>query len=327
MHLRRLLGCAPLALILAAPVAPAAEYRTRNFIVSAPSADLAKTFGEYAERYRQEKALDWLGSVMPDWSRPCPLKVEIKMGQAGGATTFTFGTGPDGRGAVLSQEMRIFGEVRKLLDSVLPHEITHTVLAYRFGQAVPRWADEGGSVLSENDEERYSHDIRCREILNQGRGISLTHLFRMTEYPRDMIVVYAQGYSLCQFLIDAGGKQKFLKFVETGMQRGNRNWEEAVQMYGYGSVDELQAAWLNDLKTPPLPMAARAARNRPATAGALTANRGSLETRTSGGSGLPRLEPPVVARGSAPDDRRTAQAKPAAPPLPVLGPPEFPTKK
>ncbi|MFO0850360.1 MAG: hypothetical protein U0871_17640 [Gemmataceae bacterium] len=331
MHLRRPFGTAALVLVLIAPVAPAADYRTRNFTVTAPSAELAKTFGEYAEKYRQEKALEWLGTTMPDWSRPCPLKVEVKMGQAGGATTFTFGSGPDGRGGVLSQEMKIFGDVKQLLNSVLPHEVTHTVLAYRFGQAVPRWADEGGSVLSENDEERYSHDIRCREILNQGRGIQLANLFRMTEYPRDMIVVYAQGYSICQYLIDNGGRRKFLEFVETGMRRGNRNWDEAVQMYGYNSIDEMQAAWLADLKTPPKPLAARALAARPASAAAgsaQTASRGTVETRTSGGSVLPRLEPPVVARGAAPDDRRTvSQAKPASPPLPSLGAPEFPTRR
>ena len=125
------------------------------------------------------------------------------MGSAGGATTFTFGS-ENGRPVVTSQRMEIRGEAKQLLNSVLPHEVTHTVLAHHFGRPVPRWADEGGSVLSENDEERYSHDVKCRELLNAGRGIVLRTLFRMADYPRDMLVLYAQGFSVTDYLVEEG---------------------------------------------------------------------------------------------------------------------------
>jgi hypothetical protein len=333
-------------LLVTANALPAGErYATENFVVDAPNRELAKTFGEYAETYRREKALDWLGYEMPRWPQKCPLKVQITMNQTGGATTFTFGPTSNGRMGVQSQEMKIFGETNQLLKSVLPHEVTHTVLAHHFGQAVPRWADEGGSVLSENDEERFNHDIRCREILNQGRGIPLRALFQMTEYPRDMIVVYAQGYSICQYLIDKGGadgKQKFLQFVGTGMRNGNRNWEEAVRMYGYENTDELQESWIEALRTPPQRIAARneQQRSRPTAPAATLASTGrGTETRSSAVTSLPLLEPPVVARGTSPDrdDRPTAMAasrsKPTTveatprPPVIQLGPPEPPTRR
>lgn len=337
MTLRRL---ALFVLCLFAPAAGAADrYTTENFIVEAPTKELAKTFGDYAEKYRQEKALDWLGAEMPRWPQKCPLKVQISMSGAGGATTFTFGAEGNGKSRVMSQEMKIYGEAKQLLNSVLPHEVTHTVLAHHFGQAVPRWADEGGSVLSENDEERFTHDVRCREILNQGRGIPLRVLFTLKEYPRDMIVVYAQGYSICQFLIDQpGGRQKFLKFVGQGMRNDNRNWEDAVQMYGFNSTDDLQEAWITALKKPPQrsQVAARnqgekAASNGVAPPGAgspvaslTSGNRGGVETRTSAIPGLPSLEPPIVARGVAPDDRPVRPAPPK-PPVPKLLPPEPPS--
>lgn len=334
MTLRRL---PPLALILflAAPAPAGERFTTENFIVDAPTKELAEKFGEYAEHFRKEKALDWLGYEMPRWPQKCPLKVQITMGRTGGATTFTFGVDSSRKPGVLSQEMKIFGETRQLLNSVLPHEVTHTVLAHHFGQAVPRWADEGGSVLSENDEERFTHDVRCREILNQGRGIPLRHLFQMTEYPSDMIVVYAQGYSVCQYLIDQGGKAKFLQFVGLGMQNRNRNWEEAVQMYGYASTDELQEAWIKHLRTPPSRVAARNGNREPAAnrgtpvAAALTSVRG-METRTSAVPGLPSLEPPVVARGQAADresGRGVTTSASGAPPIPRLLPPEPPSKR
>src|SRR5262249_4255107 len=201
--------------------ASAAHYDTQNFSVNAPTPELAKRFGDQAEFYRREKAIEWLGTEMPAWPRKCPLRVEVTASAAGGATTFTFGS-DGGRPIVRSQSMEIKGNVKQLLNSVLPHEVTHTVLAHHFGRPVPRWADEGGSVLSENDEERYSHDVRCRELLNDGRGIQLRVLFRMTEYPRDMIVLYAQGYSITSYLVEKGGsgregRQKLLQFLGTGM--------------------------------------------------------------------------------------------------------------
>lgn len=319
-----------------APARAGERYATENFAVDAPTKELAKTFGEYAEKYRQEKALDWLGYEMPRWAQKCPLKVQITMSQTGGATTFTFGSA-NGKPTVQSQEMKIFGTTEQLLKSVLPHEVTHTVLAHHFGQAVPRWADEGGSVLSENDEERYNHDIRCREILNQGRGIPLRVLLTLTEYPKDMIVVYAQGYSICQFLIDQdGGKQKFLKFVGTGMRSGNRNWEEAVHMYGYGSTDEMQEAWIAALRKPPQTIASRkqhqqggertaAAAN---TVASLTSSGKGPETRTSAVAVLPKLEDPIVARGAAPGDQDNRAFGDTAPRIaPRLLPPEPPTQR
>ncbi len=338
----------PLALLLlvlaAGPSAAGERYDTENFRVDAPTKELAKTFGEYAEQYRREKAMDWLGYEMPRWPQKCPLRVQITLSRTGGATTFTFGQDANGRPAVMSREMQIFGETKQLLNSVLPHEVTHTVLAHYFGQAVPRWADEGGSVLSENDEERYTHDVKCREMLNQGRGIALRHLFAMKDYPKDMHVLYAQGYSVCQYLIDQeGGRKKFLQFVRVGMQNDNHNWDEAVRMYGFNSTDELQEAWLNTLRNPPQRIAARNP-DRRSTPGkgavaSLTGTSRTVETRTSAVPGLPQLEPPVVARGAAPDrDGRTATSatptRPAAepdplpaPPVPRLLPPEPPVKR
>lgn len=333
MTLRRLTPLALVAALAFAPTAPAAErVTTDNFVVEAPTRELAKRFAEAAEHFRREKANDWLGYEIPRWPQRCPLVVKVSPERTGGATTFTFGIDANRRPAVMSQEMKIFGGVDQLLNSVLPHEVTHTVLAHHFGQAVPRWADEGGSVLSENDEERFTHDVRCREILNQGRGIPLRVLLTLKEYPKDMIVLYAQGYSVTQFLVDQGGRKKLLKFLAAGMQNDNRNWEDAVQMYGYESVDALQEAWIASLKKPPQRIAARpqgsaAERALPASSGvaSLTSGNRGVETRTSAIGGVPLLEPPVVARGAAPDDR-PAKSGPRPPSFGLL-PPEPPSRR
>ncbi len=297
-----------LVLVLLAPaLASAASYDTANFSTEAPTAELAKKFGDMAEFYRKEKALEWTGKEMPQWQRRCPLQVQITDGSAGGATTFTFGTVNE-RPAVTSLRMEIRGNAKQLLHSVLPHEVTHTVFAHYYGKPVPRWADEGGSVLSENDEERFNHDVRCRELLNAGRGIRLRVLFRMTEYPRDMIVLYAQGYSVSQYLVKQGGdgregRQKLLQFLGLGMQ-GNtaESWNAAAsKLYGYDTIDALEEAWLTALKAPPVRVVARDT----TPPGGLTSG-AKTELRSSAAPAVPLLEAPVKAvRAAAPDREPT----------------------
>jgi hypothetical protein len=349
MTLRRFLFALAVASVPAS--ATAAHHETANFVVDAPTPELAKKFGEMAEFYRREKALEWLGREMPAWPRKCPLQVQVTMGSAGGATTFTFSS-EGGRPVVASQRMEIRGDAKQLLNSVLPHEVTHTVLAHHFGRPVPRWADEGGSVLSENDEERFQHDVRCREILNAGRAFVLRTLFRMTEYPRDMTVLYAQGYSVSAYLVEKGGsgregRGKLLQFLGSGMQ-GNttESWNEAARrVYGFDSVDGMEKAWLDSLRTPPSRTVARELGNTGGSAGGSrsttptftgSATAGSrTELRTSAAPSMPILEPPVrAARGAAPDAEPTRPTRlpsvtPTRPaggerPPPVLLPPEIP---
>ncbi|MBV9124025.1 MAG: hypothetical protein JO112_11760, partial [Planctomycetes bacterium] len=218
-----------------------ASFRTTNFLVDAPTPQLAQQFGQMAEHWRQEKAMDWLGREMPPWPEPCPLHVRVTLGGAGGATQFSFD-----RGRVLGQNMNIEGSLDRLLVSVLPHEVTHTVFAYYFRTPVPRWADEGGAVLSEDDIERNRHDQLCREILNTPRrAIPLRTLFELRDYPRDVMALYAQGFSVAQFLVNSSNRPTFLAFVAMGMQRG---WDVAAQTYyHYNSVEDLQAAWLTHM--------------------------------------------------------------------------------
>ena len=157
MAIRRRWALAALALVLSASSALAGSFTTTNFIVEAPNNQLAKEFGEAAEYWRKEKAKEWLGQEMPNWKRPCPITVKITPDGPSGATTFDFGQTP------IYQYMQITGPKERLLNSVLPHEVTHTVFAYYFRQPVPRWADEGGSVLSEDDIERGRHDQMCAD--------------------------------------------------------------------------------------------------------------------------------------------------------------------
>src|SRR5262245_21193242 len=133
-----------------------ASYRTTNFEVEAATPQIAYQVAQAAEVFRKEKALEWVGYEMPPWPRACPIQVKVTLNGAGGATSFDFRNGQ-----VFHQEMVVEGSLDRILHSVLPHEVTHTVFAHHFRSPVPRWADEGGAVFSENDAERGRHDRLC----------------------------------------------------------------------------------------------------------------------------------------------------------------------
>ena len=227
------------ALLAAAVTSLGASHRTPNFIVSTSSPELAKEIGQLAEKYRKDLAIQWLGKEMPSWSQPCPITAEVapNLG-AGGATSFLFE-----RGEVFGWRMTIQGSRERILDSVLPHEVTHTIFATHFRQPLPRWADEGACTTVEHASERAKQQNMLIDFLRTGRGIAFSRMFAMKEYPQDVMPLYSQGYSLARYLIAHGGRQKFMAFVKDGLK--DENWTRAIrQQYGYESLGKLQTTWL-----------------------------------------------------------------------------------
>jgi hypothetical protein len=228
-------AAAVLAIILA-PMLGGASHRTTNFAVEAPTADVARQVAERAEACRVSVARAWLGEDLPPWPVPCPVKVTLTRGEAGGITDFGFAGG-----RVTDQEIRVEGRLDRILASGLPHEVTHTIFAAYFGAPMPRWADEGASLLSEDAIEHRRHDRIVVDVLARRGELPLGRLFRVEDYPRDLMGFYGQGYSVSRFLVEMGGRPRFLKFVRDGMARG---WDVASKdHYGLGDVRELDRAW------------------------------------------------------------------------------------
>ncbi|MEE3219998.1 MAG: hypothetical protein VX257_07035 [Planctomycetota bacterium] len=229
------------ALILAAAFSSlGASYRTENFIVTAPTSRLAQRICQHAEQCRRQLAIEWLGRELPRWQAVCPITANVAphLG-AGGATSFSF---PGGQPA--NWQMSIQGSEIRILDSVLPHEVTHTIFATHFGQPLPRWADEGACTTVEHPSEKSRHQKLLIRFLQTDRGISFSRMFAMKEYPADMLPLYAQGFSLARYLIEQGGQRKFVQFVTDGLR--DENWTLAIrQNYRFENLLVLQNRWLD----------------------------------------------------------------------------------
>ena len=229
----------PLLLVALLFCTMGASVRSRNFVVQTHDPALAQQIAQSAEKFRHDLAVSWLGRAMPDWSAPCVMTVRAgsNLG-AGGSTTFMFD-----RGEVFGWRMSIQGSRERLFDSVLPHEITHMVLASHFRQPLPRWADEGAATSTECAAERAKHYRMLKEFLCTRRGIAFNKMFAMTEYPADVMPLYAQGFSLADYLIQQGGRRKFITFIEDGLK--SRQWSAAVaRHYNTADLGQLQGRWL-----------------------------------------------------------------------------------
>jgi len=221
-------------------VSTGANYRTRNFVVTAQNADVARRVGDAAEEYRRRLAIYWTGDALPNWSSPCTLNVKSGSYGAGGQTTFQF-VGNE----VLNWRMSVQGSLERILDSVLPHEVNHTIFACYFRRPLPRWADEGAATLFEHRSEQQIQLDLLQRVVKSGRGfIPLRKLLNMKNYPTGrmpMLTLYAEGFGLVDFLMHQGGRHTYLKFLTEGKRNG---WEPAIRKYyNHNGVEALEKDW------------------------------------------------------------------------------------
>jgi hypothetical protein len=229
------------ALTLAAFLSLGASYRTPNFIASAPTPDFAQAVAESAEQYRKRHAIDWLGRELPAWPQPCPINAVDSSGN-GGETRFAY----DGNGATATG-MTIQGNRATIIPSVLAHEVLHTVLHSHFGRPIPRWADEGACSTVETEADFKQARAALAVFLRTDRGIPTAKMLTLKEYPQDILPLYAQGFVVCQFLIEHSGRPAFIAFISDGLL--DEDWPRAIRAaYGYSSPKALQNAWLDWFK-------------------------------------------------------------------------------
>jgi hypothetical protein len=220
---------------------PECSHQTANFVVYAETAEVAKMVADSAEGHRQEIAKLWHGKKLADWSKPCRIDVALTMNGPQGCTEITYF-----RGQVAAHKIDVKGALNQILKGPLPHEVTHVLLGHHFGSQVPRWADEGAAILSEDESQAVLQQKAFAAILTAEKQFPLRPFLAMQEYPSDLRCLYAQGHSVSRFLVSAKGRPTLLAFVSDGLRRG---WDEAVrEQYGYKDVEDLEAAWLDSLR-------------------------------------------------------------------------------
>ena len=136
-----------------------------NFVILHDDPALAESVAGAAEAARDAMIRRWTGSPPPwAWEPKCEVYLYPNAtifaqvtGQA--ADSPGFSTMESDGTAVTVRRIKLRGDAANLVAAVVPHEVTHVLLADLFlARPIPRWADEGIAVLSEpavEQERRY----------------------------------------------------------------------------------------------------------------------------------------------------------------------------
>ena len=144
---------------------------------------------------------------------------------------------------IIARRVNLRADHPQLLTAILPHEVTHVVLADLFTEKqIPRWADEGMAVLAEPVAEQLSRAGDLAAPLEQNRLFKLSELMAI-DYPnaQSWSLYYAQSVSLTQFLVELASPEQFVSFVKRAQHEGI---EQALRdIYQIEGFPDLETRW------------------------------------------------------------------------------------
>lgn len=213
------------------------------------SREMAVAVLQTAERARTAQQRKWFDGVESAWTPKCRIYLYPNgeaYSEATGAPANPGGGHTNiqlGEERVVDRCIHLHGPRRLLLGGVLPHEVTHAVLAGHFGgERVPRWADEGMAILAEAQSRIDLHLHQLPRWREGDRLFGSGELIEMHDYPRphSIPVFYAQSVSLVDFLFRAKGAKCFTAFVRDGERLG---YKTALRRHYGWTFAELDRRW------------------------------------------------------------------------------------
>lgn len=181
-----------------------------NFVADGPN--VRDEYLEAAEAARRDIAVFWTGKPLRgDWTYPCKVRVtgEGDSFEGVGKTNFSFD-----RGEVFNWSLQVQGPRQLIRDSVIPHEVHHTVVATEARRPIERWLDEGMAALFELPKDQARLRRQAQRYLDHPH--TAFQRFDSREYPageHDVIVLYSTGFTLVEWLIKQRGTETLWNFV------------------------------------------------------------------------------------------------------------------
>jgi len=218
-----------------------------NFrIIHDQSKPVVERVARAAEQLRPAIHRKWFGDVSLEWDGKCVIFLhdnhkkyvdKTKQWNAlGHARTLMFGD------QVSSRSIHLPCGLSNLFDDLLPHELTHAVLAVRFRGRLPRWANEGIAMLSESKSSIDERHESLEEYRKKDDLFGVDVLMKTEEDgQQNTLEYYAQSMSLVEFFVAERGRQAFTKFLGDSLVVG---YESALKThYGIASFAELERRW------------------------------------------------------------------------------------
>jgi hypothetical protein len=115
---------------------------------------IVEKVGETAEKTRARLQKKWFGAEAVDWDGKCSIYLHQNREKYSAKTKMKNTLGHmrtiEWGGAFL-RSIHLPCKEPNLVEDVLPHEVSHSVMAIRFQGRTPRWADEGMAMLAESN--------------------------------------------------------------------------------------------------------------------------------------------------------------------------------
>jgi hypothetical protein len=224
---------------------------TGNFRIYHADPALAGKVAQAAEAARRDQMKRWTRqpSRVGAWQPACEVYLYPTAKQYAAMTgqpedSPGFSTMGMNAGRITSRRINLRADHPTLVDAVLPHEITHVILADHFTERqIPRWADEGMAVLSEPVDEQQRRAADLVKPLADNRLFAVDVLMSM-DYPdeRYWSLYYAQSVSLTRFLVDQGTPSQMVQFLQESQREG---YEPVLRrLYKIEGFVDLQRRWV-----------------------------------------------------------------------------------
>ena len=243
-----------------------------SFIVYAKNWATAQAVADAAPRIYHNLSMEWFGARTTRPLEPFVIAVceDSSVGAGGSTQMYHYAKDPTEFVGCYMQ-----GSKERILDSVLPHELTHALTARHFNRPVPRWADEGIATLPEHPSETIKRQNGVEALVKNNTARPAAEIFARLEYPnaKEVLPFYDQGYSLSKFLIARGeaiekieqdgiqlsGKRRFTHFLQHLIDVNSNpvSVERTLkELYGFKSMKALDESWKWWVKNESNPMLA-----------------------------------------------------------------------
>jgi hypothetical protein len=201
--------------------------------------------GEAAENTRATLQRKWFEEEAADWDGKCSIYLHADRAKYSAKTGMKNTLGHMRTldwGGVFLRSIHLPCKEPNLVRDVLPHEVSHSVMAIRLQGRTPRWADEGMAMLAETPESVQECVGRLPGYREKDSLFALEVLMQTDEADHfNTMEYYSQGTSLVQYLSSLKGPRAFIPFLRTYIAKGA---EPALkQHYNIQGYADLENRW------------------------------------------------------------------------------------
>jgi hypothetical protein len=215
-------------------------------IIHGQNKQLVEKIIREAERIRPAIHRQWFGNVSVEWDGKVLIYLhdshklyadKTKQWNAlGHARTMMLGD------QISLRSVHLPWGVPNFFEDLMPHELTHAVMAVRFRGRTPRWANEGMAMMDETPESQDRMLSRLDEYRQNDDLFALSILMTTEEAEQtNTLEYYSQSLSLVRYLVSLKGKQGFTSFLRDALVIG---YERALRShFGIQNYAELDRRW------------------------------------------------------------------------------------